>query len=417
MFHKGKLAVFFGSALIVLYGVSAAFYGKVVAKDEAYKELSVFMDALDRINKDYVEAPDVSKVHEGAMRGLIDALDPYSVYLTKEQKQALEKRNQAGNGAAGMVLSKRADVIHVVATEKNGAADAAGLRPGDYLIDIDGKSLDSLSIMEADSLLRGAPGAKIKVTVFRNTRTKPVGLELTLRGNGGAPVSSQMLEGNIGLLELVSLNPANLEQARVKLKTLISAGAEKLILDLRDCADGDAALGAQLANFFLRDGVIYYSQNRLGEKVDEVKTDPQRFVTDLPMVVLINASTAGGAEIVAGALKDHKRATLVGEKSFGVGASQQQFSLKSGAVLVLSTAKYYTPAGKAIQEESIRTTGIKPDVQAPDNERQQDLLVESYYDEREDAAKYRELREQVSKEQLEKALEVLKQGVPAKKAA
>jgi carboxyl-terminal processing protease len=417
MFHKGKLAVFFGSALIVLYGVSAAFYGKVVAKDEAYKELSVFMDALDRINKDYVEAPDVSKVHEGAMRGLIDALDPYSVYLTKEQKQALEKRNQAGNGAAGMVLSKRADVIHVVATEKNGAADAAGLRPGDYLIDIDGKSLDSLSIMEADSLLRGAPGAKIKVTVFRNTRTKPVGLELTLRANGGAPVSSQMLEGNIGLLELVSLNPANLEQARVKLKTLISAGAEKLILDLRDCADGDAALGAQLANFFLRDGVIYYSQNRLGEKVDEVKTDPQRFVTDLPMVVLINASTAGGAEIVAGALKDHKRATLVGEKSFGVGASQQQFSLKSGAVLVLSTAKYYTPAGKAIQEESIRTTGIKPDVQAPDNERQQDLLVESYYDEREDAAKYRELREQVSKEQLEKALEVLKQGVPAKKAA
>ena len=137
MLHKGKVLVVLLSTLIVLYGVSAAFYGKVVAKDDAYPALSVFMESLKTVNDDYVEPPEMSKVQEGAMQGLIDALDPYSSYLTKEQIGALD--SQKGNTAeVGLVLSKRSNILYVVATAQNGPADSAGMRPGDYLVSIDG---------------------------------------------------------------------------------------------------------------------------------------------------------------------------------------------------------------------------------------------------------------------------------------
>jgi carboxyl-terminal processing protease len=204
----------------------------------------------------------------------------------------------------------------------------------------------------------------------------------------------------------------------LKLKTLISAGAQKLILDLRDCADGETQSGAELANLFLRDGLIYYCQNRRGERTKEVSAVPSQFVTDMPMVLLINESTAGAAEVAAGALKDHRRAVLVGEKSFGIGSVQDEIALKSGAVLFLSTAKIYTPDGKMIQDEAIRSTGIKPDVESPDDETQQDLLVEAIYDTKEDLAKYRELQEKIQKRQMDRAIEVLTKGaVPVRKAA
>ncbi len=418
MLHKWKLTVLILSAFIVLYGVSAAFYGKVVAKDEAYKELSVFIDALRKINDDYVESPDLQKVQDGAMRGLIEALDPYSAFLTKEQLAALEKRKAAGMAGIGVALSKRADLIYVVSTERNGPAEEAGLRPGDYVIAVDGVNVEDKSIVETESLLRGPEGSKARVSVFRSTRTKPAELEITRKADAPMPVGARMVERNIGLLEISSLGGATVEQARVKLKTLISAGAQSLILDLRGCADGGLAEGAELANFFVPEGVIYYSKNRVGEKVEEVRSNPARFITDHPLAVLINGSTGGAAEVVAGALKDHKRATLIGEKTFGIGSSQKRISLKSGAVIVLSTAKIYTPNGKMIQDDTMRNTGIKPDIQAPDEDRHQDLLVETYYDDLDDSGKYKKLRDTISKEQIEKAVEFLmKSQASVKKAA
>ncbi len=407
MLYKGKLVVFFGSAVIVLYAVSAAFYGRVVARDDAYKKIAIFMEAIKRIDDDYVEAPDMNKVQEAAMRGLIEALDPYCSFISKEQLAAIEKRNASGTAGVGLVLSKRADVVYVVSLQREGGAEEVGLRPGDYLVDVDGISLEDKSIKEAQSLFRGAPGSKVKVTVFRGGRPKPLEFELTRKTDAPVPVVSQMLDANVGVLDVSSLGDSTVEQARVKLKTLISAGAQKLILDLRDCADGEPVDGAELANFFLREGLIYYSKNRQGERVLQVEASPARFITDLPMVVLINGSTSGPAEIAAGALKDHKRATLVGEKSFGAGASQRQIVLKSGSIITLSTAKFYTPGGKMIQDELIRNTGIKPDVESPDDDHRQELLVESYYDDKEDVVKYRELRDRIYKEQLQKAMELL----------
>lgn len=418
MLQRGKVLVFLGSAIIVLYGVSAAFYGKVVAEDEAYKELSVFMDALKKINDEYVEAPEMSKVQEGAFRGLLAALDPYSSYLSKEQLQQLEKRRQNGKAGLGVILSKRADVIYVLSVQRDGSGAKAGVRPGDYLVAVDGRSVEDLSILEAESLLLGPSDSKVKLTVFRGGRAKPVDIECVRKAEPAALPSSQMLDGNIGVLDIPSLAHVTADQLRTKLKTLISAGAQKIILDLRDCADGDPAQGADLANMFMKEGLIYYSQNRQREKTEQVHAAAEKFVTDLPTVVLINGSTAGPAEIVAGALKDSKRAALVGEKSFGVGSAQKQIALKSGAMLFLSVAKFYTPSGKVIQDDvTVRNAGIKPDVQAPDDERRQDLAVQAYYDDPQDTTKFRQLQEKIEKEQLEKAVEVLTKGVVTQKKA
>jgi carboxyl-terminal processing protease len=418
MFHKGKLLVFLGSFLIVLYGVSAAFYGKVVAKDDAYKELSVFMDVLKKVREDYVEAPNMDKVQEGAMRGLVDALDPYSSFISKEQYDALQKHKAESTAGVGIVLSKRSEIIYVVSCKRDSPAAEVGVRPGDYLMEVDGQGVEDKSILEVDSLLHGAPGTKVKLSIFRSARTKPLDLELTRKVPHPVTVESKMLDGNVGLLQVPSLSGSAAEEVKVKLKTLISAGATKLVLDLRDCADGSPEDGANVANYFMHSGVIYSSQNRQGEKVQTVEASADKFITDLPLAVLIDGSTAGPAEIAAGALKDQKRATIVGERSFGAGAAQRTIALKSGALLILSIAKYCTPSGKVIQDETPSKTGILPDVQAPDEDRRQDLAVESYYEDQDDAAKYRQLQEKIEKIQLDKALEVLSEGkAPAKKAA
>jgi len=433
MFHsKGKLLIFIVSFLIMLYGMAAAFYAR---DDDAYRELGVFINALSRIRADYVEEPEMSAVQEGAMRGLLDALDPYCSFLSREQYNALQKRKQNGQAGVGLVLSKKSDVIYVVSCERDGPAAEAGVRPGDYMIAIDGDAIEDKSILEVDSLLTGAPESKVKVSLFRNSKSKAFDVEMVRRAQSANPVQYRMLDGNVGFLAVSSLSDSSMEQAKVKLKTLVSAGARKLILDLRDCADGTAANGAELANYFLSNGILYYSQNRQGERVRVAEADPGKHITDLPLVVIIDGTTAGAAEIAAGALKDRKRATVVGEKSFGSGADQKTVQLKSGAVLILSTAKHYTPGGKAIQDEVARSAGISPDVQSPDDETRQDLAVESYYDdrgnasgsdsgaaaeqaERDEAIKYRQFQDRIEKIQLDKALEILtKEPAPLKKAA
>ncbi len=419
MRHKGKLLVFFCSLVIALYGISARFYGNVVARDEAYKELQVFMDVLNKINKEYVETPDMAKVQEGAMRGLMEALDPYSSYLSKESLQEIEKRKAAGNAGVGVVLSKRGDVLYVVSLQPNSPADNAGLRAGDYVMSIDGASVEDKNLVEVESMIHGAPDSTVKLTVFRSARTKPVDFQLTRKAEAATPPSTQILNGEVGLLDINSLVGNMNAQIRVKLKTLISAGAHRIILDLRDCSEGEEANGAELANLFLRSGLLGYTQNKEGTRLSELQADPSKWVTDLPMVVLINSSTAGAAELAAGALKDLKRASVIGEKSFGLGSIQKEINLKSGATLILTTAKYYTPSGKLIQDETARNAGIKPDVLAPDDDHRQDLMVDAYYDEQQDDnAKYKQLLEKIRKEQLDKAIEVVtKEQVQEKKAA
>jgi carboxyl-terminal processing protease len=414
---KAKILIFAISFIILLYGASAAFFAK-----EAYKELGIFMEALRKINDEYVEVPDMNKVHEGALRGLFDALDPYSAFLTREQFAGLEKRSATDSAGADMVVSRRSDVIYVVSVQAQGAADNAGIRPGDYLLSVNGEEIGKKNLLEVNHLLRGTPGTIVRLSVFRGSQTVPQDIEITLQEPAQVKVTSKILDGNIGYLQIASLTGASVEQAKVGLKTLVSAGVGRILLDLRNCAEGEPAQGAEVANFFLKEGVVYFSQDRNGEKLDVVTASPEKFVTDLPAALLINGSTAGAAEIIAGALKDHNRARLVGEKTFGAGSSQKTIKLKSGAAMIISTAKYCTPNGNIIQAEAADKAGIEPDFESPDASTRQDLAVESYYDYDEgDDNKYRKVLEKIRQIQLDKAIEVLSgaenPAEPLKKAA
>jgi len=282
---------------------------------------------------------------------------------------------------------------------------------------VDGELVEDKGIAVVESLLRGTPGAKLKVEIYRSSRSKPLQLDLTLDVPSPVTVTSS-IEGSAGVLSVLSLNGTSVERIGTELEGLMARGVDRILLDLRNCADGGARAGADLANLFLPDGMIYYSRDRSGDKVDVVEADPERFVTGLPMAVLINGSTASAAEIAAGALKDRGRASVVGEKSFGVGSAQKTIHLRSGSVLVLSVAKFCTPGGKVIQDETGRNAGIVPDIQVPDAETRQDLTVESYYEDSEEAEKYLQLRQQIDRIQMERALDVLgREGVPASKAA
>ena len=401
--NKAKILIFAVSFVILLYGASAAFFAR-----EAYKELAILMDVIQKVRDEYVEVPDMNKVQEGAMRGLLDALDPYSTFLTREQLDELEKRGTAGSASAGMVVSRRSDVFAVVSVSDQGAANKADIRPDDYLLSVNGEEIHNKSLLEVNSVLQGAPGTIVKLTVFRDGQTGTQDIELTLEEPAPIQVTSRILDGNIGYLRIASLAGASVEQARVNLKTLISAGADKILLDLRGCAEGTPAGGAEVANFFLSEGVIYFSQNRNGEKLEVVTASPEKFLTALPTALLINRSTAGAAEIIAGALKDHNRAQLIGQRTFGTGSSQKTIKLKSGAALILSTAKYTTPNGRIIQAETARNAGIEPDFESPGTSQRQDLAAESYYDyDGEDDDKYRKIQERIHQIQLDKALEVL----------
>ena len=405
MSHKMKVLFFVISFVVLLYGASSVL---VVFAKEAYKELAIFMDVIHKIRDEYVETPDMNKVQDGAMRGLFEALDPYSTFLTREQFEELERRRAAGSVGAGMFVAKRSDVFYVVSVEAQGAADKANIRQGDYLLSVNDEDVGNKSLFEINNLLRGTPGTSVKLTVFRDSKTKPHDTELKFQESASAQVASRILDGNIGYLRIASLNSAFVEQAKVNLKTLISAGADKILLDLRDCSEGDPAGGAEVANFFLKEGVIYFSQDRNGEKLDVVKASPGKFLTDLPTALLLNRSTAGAAEIIAGAMKDHNRASLIGEKTFGIGSAQKTIKLKSGAALILSTAKYCTPNGNIIQAETARKAGIEPDFESPDTSTRQNLAVESYFDyDEDDDDKYRKIQEKIYQIQLDKATEVL----------
>jgi carboxyl-terminal processing protease len=410
MLQKGKILIVTLSALVILYGVSAAF----ISGDTAYPALNVFMAALRHVNSEYVEAPDMNKVQEGAMRGLIEALDPYSTFLSKEKIQEIDAR-KGGTGSVGIVLSKRGNILCVVSNERGGPSESAGVRPGDFVTAIDDTNVEDSSLQEAASMLRGAPGTQVKISVFRGTQTKPIDIKMT-RQSIEPVVSTRMLDGHIGVLEMSSLVAPAVDQARLKLKTLVSAGAQKLILDLRSCASGEASNGAEVANFFLKSGTIYASKNRDAQVVQESKASADKMITDVPMAVLINASSAGPAEIVPGALKANGRATIVGEKSFGMASTQKRIPLKNGDVLILSTEKFYTPDGKVIEnDDTPRDNGIKPNLESPDPEKLQDLLVDSYFDGQEDAAKFKQLQEKIAQDQFDKAVEVLKKGLQAAK--
>jgi carboxyl-terminal processing protease len=338
-------------------GVSAASDGQ----DGAYRQINVYTEVLRHIQTEYVTDPNIPAVTNGALRGLLEKLDVDSSYLTPDEYKAY-KADLAAAGSAkaqvGINVSKRYGYAAVVSVVPGSPADKAGLVDGDILEAIDGQDTGNTSLAMIQRMLDGAPGTTLTVGVVRPNKAEPDKLTMTRSITVEPPVGETLYENaSILYLKPEILDHEHVQQVETKLKGMQKAGNKKILLDLRDVAAGDMTEATRLANFLLKDGTIATLEGQKFPK-QVFTADPSKTINaTAPVVVLVNRGTAGPAELVAAALEDNKRADVVGEKTFGEGAQQKTFELPDGAALILSVAKYETPAGKKLQDD-----GVTPDV-------------------------------------------------------
>ncbi|HRY34757.1 MAG TPA: S41 family peptidase [Smithellaceae bacterium] len=350
---------------IVIIGFFVVFWTSsdslVSAKEKnIYKEIKTFNEVLDMVQKNYVDQVDSSSLIQGAINGMIKTLDPHSSFMTPDVYKGLEEETQGHFGGIGIEITLVKDVLTVVSPIEDTPAYKAGVKAGDQIIKIDGKTTKDISMMEAVKKLRGKKGTKVTITITREGMIKPKNIILTRAEIQVQSVKAKTFDHNIGYIRISSFNEktaADLRKALADVKVK-SNPMQGLVLDLRNDPGGLLNQAIEVSDMFLRSGVIVSTRGRTKsmETRMQAKDDGAREVT-VPMVVLVNEGTASAAEIVAGALQDNGRALIAGTKTFGKASVQTVIRLEDGSALKLTTARYYTPKGRSIQAE-----GIKPDL-------------------------------------------------------
>lgn len=386
------------SLLIIAFALLTA-VGKAStgSNDGAYRQFGVFSEVLSRIQSEYVEEPNIPRVTQGALHGLLESLDSNSSYLSPEEyKEFRQKKDTRGD--IGASLAKRFGYVAVVSVIPGGPADKAGLEDGDVIESLEGQSTRDMGLPEVLHMIEGEPGSNVNIEVVKTRKVEPVKITLTRTIVQVPPVTDRTVDPQIGYIKVVALNKGAAQEIASKVKDLQNHGAKKLILDLRDVAEGDAAEGVAVANLFVKDGTITYVEGQKYPK-QVFKADPQKAITTLPLVVMVNHGTSGAAEIVAAAVMDDSRGDLVGDRTFGTGSIQKTIDLPNGGAIVLSVAKYYTPSGKVIQD-----TAITPNVVVA--EQNDDFIPDS--EDLETAPSDVEPAKPKDDIQLKRAIEVLK---------
>jgi carboxyl-terminal processing protease len=353
MSTKSKLFVLSCSlALVVVMALGSLGVRASNGGDGPYPQLTVYSDVLTKIEREYVDEPNMPQVTNGALHGLLEALDSSSSYLSPEEYKEFKARGSQKTGEIGAAISKRFGYANVVSILPGGPADKAGIQNYDIIEAIDGKTTHEMSPVEIRGLLAGDPGSTVSVSVVRARKAEPEKITVTRDIITNPAASSKVVDAGVGYIKVDWFTKGKSAEVANLIRSLQKSGATKLILDLRNSADGDPDEGIATANLFLDHGTITYLQGQKYPKV-AFAADAQKAITRLPVVVLVNRGTAGPAEIVAAAILENARGDVLGDKTFGAGSIQKMIPLQDNSALNLTIAKYYSPNGKAIQDSAV----------------------------------------------------------------
>ena len=324
------------------------------------EELRTFTDVYARIKKDYVVEVDDKVLLENAIRGMLSGLDPHSSYLNEEEFKELQIGTTGEFGGLGIEVGMEDGFVKVISPIDDTPAQRAGVKAGDLIIRLDGKPVKGMSLNEAVKIMRGKKGTSITLTIVREGVDKPLKIDIVRDVIRVKSVKSRLLEPGYGYIRITnfqSKTTRNLIDAIDRLEKENKAALKGMILDLRNNPGGVLTGAVGVSDAFLDDGLIVYTEGRVDDSVLRYSATRGDVINGAPLVVMINGGSASASEIVAGAMQDHKRAIIMGSRSFGKGSVQTILPLKEDSALKLTTARYYTPSGTSIQAE-----GIEPDI-------------------------------------------------------
>jgi carboxyl-terminal processing protease len=338
------------------------------SESETYKQLDLFMDVFQRVRASYVEKVDDAALIKGAIEGMLSSLDPHSSYLDERSFQNLRTQTEGSYGGLGLSVTLEENVVKVIAPTEDTPAFRAGIKAGDYITHIDGKIIYGASLDEAVDKMRGAPGTSVKLTIARTGRDEPFDVDITRAIIDIKPVKWQVKE-NIGVIKIISFSADTGADVRMAIRSIDKSLGRKpigYILDMRSNPGGLLDEAVTVSDAFLDRGEIVSQRGRMRADTRPYYARPGDDAQGLPVIVLIDAGSASASEIVAGALQDHGRALVMGERSFGKGSVQTLLPLSQETALRLTTARYYTPSGKSVQEGGIEPDVVVPQLSDPD---------------------------------------------------
>ncbi|AUW57664.1 peptidase S41 [Sphingobium sp. SCG-1] len=347
------------SALALIPATTAAL---AEAEGNSYKALDEFMDVFQKVRSDYVEKVDDEKLIKGAIEGMLSSLDPHSSFLDARDFANLRTQTEGNYGGLGLSVTLEDGAVKVIAPTEDTPAFRAGIKAGDYITHLDGQLIYGGTLDEAVDKMRGAPGTAIKLTIVRPGRDKPIDLSLTREVIELKPVKWEVKD-NIGIINIVSFSANTGADVRSAIRSIDKSLGRKptgYILDMRSNPGGLLDEAVSVSDVFLERGEIVSQRGRAKGDVERYFAKPGDDAKGLPVIVLVDSGSASASEIVAGALQDQHRGLVMGERSFGKGSVQTLLPLSNTTALRLTTARYYTPSGRSVQEG-----GIEPDIRVP----------------------------------------------------
>ena len=323
-------------------------------------EIRTFAEIFSKIKNDYVENINDKKLLENAIRGMLRGLDPHSAYLDKEAYKELQEGASGKFGGLGIEVGYEDGFVKVISPIDDTPAQRAGVKAGDLIIKLDGKSVKGISLMEAVKMMRGKPGSEIVLTILREGEEKPFNLPVVRDVITVKNIKSETIEPGLMYIRISNFQIHTVDDMRKSLKKLKNENTDNLkglVLDLRNNPGGLLSAAVGVSDLFLNNGLIVYTEGRIKDSKLKFTAKPTEVFKNIPIIVLVNGGSASASEIVAGALQDHKRAIIMGERTFGKGSVQTILPMSDETALKLTTARYYTPSGRSIQ-----ASGIEPDM-------------------------------------------------------